>query len=558
MTFLPIVERELRVAARHASTYWSRVSAALVCIVISAYFLYFSGVAASQLGITLFRALAWLSLLYCLLAGARLTADSVSGERREGTLGLLFLTDLKGYDVVLGKLASSSLGCLYSLLAIFPILGLSLLFGGVTAWQFWSTLLALLSALFFSLAAGMLASTLCQNPRRAAALALLIILLVTLGPLVPSIALGYYCRGPTPAFWMVLSTSPVASFALLDPRVTVPMPVAKVGYWICLGSGQIAGWLCLGLSSLLVTRVWQDRLRASGRRRLRSLWERWALGTPERRNAYRRRLLEMNPFFWLASRDRLKPAYVWGALAIPAIGTAVVYFILDPHAIWQKAEGYVIFSVALQGCLKFWIGAVVVQRLADDHHNSALELLLSTPLSTRDILHGQLLALQRQFGGPILAMLAADILFCYLSIHTLYADRNGTILIYAAHMVVLVVDVWTLVWLGSWMAVSTRDARYAAGRTLFRIVVIPWAVFTALMLSFSALDLEHRWHLYMTESRMVGLWFVLSLGNDIIQLGYATNRLREDLRATAARRFAPGAPSLLDRFLGVRGPQAGE
>ena len=55
MTFLPIVERELRVAARHAPTDWSRVSAALLCIVISAYFLLFSSVAASQLGMTLFN-----------------------------------------------------------------------------------------------------------------------------------------------------------------------------------------------------------------------------------------------------------------------------------------------------------------------------------------------------------------------------------------------------------------------------------------------------------------------------------------------------------------------
>ena len=35
------------------------------------------------------------------LCAMRNTADSLSAEKREGTLGLLFLTDLRGYDVVL-------------------------------------------------------------------------------------------------------------------------------------------------------------------------------------------------------------------------------------------------------------------------------------------------------------------------------------------------------------------------------------------------------------------------------------------------------------------------
>jgi len=57
-----------------------------------------------------------------------------------GTLGLLFLTDLKGHDIVFGKLAASSVNALYSLLAIVPVLGLTLLFGGVSGTQFWRSI----------------------------------------------------------------------------------------------------------------------------------------------------------------------------------------------------------------------------------------------------------------------------------------------------------------------------------------------------------------------------------------------------------------------------------
>src|SRR6267143_384147 len=115
MTFLPIVDRELRVAARKRSTFWVSLAAALS-------------------------------------AGLFFTSDCLSEEKREGTIGFLFLTDLRGYDVVLGKLLATSLRCFYALLAVFPIIAITLLMGGVTGEQFWKTLLALVNALLVSLA----------------------------------------------------------------------------------------------------------------------------------------------------------------------------------------------------------------------------------------------------------------------------------------------------------------------------------------------------------------------------------------------------------------------
>ena len=63
----------------------------------------------SRLGQSLFATLSVIAFAYCLLAGIRYTAGALSEERREGTLGLLFLTDLRGFDVVIGKLAVTSL-----------------------------------------------------------------------------------------------------------------------------------------------------------------------------------------------------------------------------------------------------------------------------------------------------------------------------------------------------------------------------------------------------------------------------------------------------------------
>src|SRR4051794_17177315 len=106
MTFLPIVGRELLVAARRAGTYWTRFFAASAVMVIAVLLLLADQRRSpAQLGHHIYVALAILALAFSMLAGIFLTADCLSEEKRNGTLGLLFLTELRSVDVVLGKLA---------------------------------------------------------------------------------------------------------------------------------------------------------------------------------------------------------------------------------------------------------------------------------------------------------------------------------------------------------------------------------------------------------------------------------------------------------------------
>src|SRR6266576_5456157 len=121
MTFLPIVDRELRVASRRRSTYWIRAGAATGVMVLGAWlFLMMRHEPSRQVAMALFGILTGSAALYSLLSGVRSTSDCLSQEKRDGTLGLLFLTDLKGHDVVLGKLAATSLKGFYGLLAVLP------------------------------------------------------------------------------------------------------------------------------------------------------------------------------------------------------------------------------------------------------------------------------------------------------------------------------------------------------------------------------------------------------------------------------------------------------
>jgi|SRR6266581_7968593 len=157
MTFLPVVDRELRVAARRRGTYWTRLLFVLVCAGIVGLVLMFAWAmqgGTSGIGAGLFYFLTLITLGFSALAGVFLTADCLSEEKREGTLGLLFLTDLKGYDVVLGKLLATSVPAIYGVLAVFPVLAITLTMGGVTAGEFWRMTLVFMNTLFFSLSVG--------------------------------------------------------------------------------------------------------------------------------------------------------------------------------------------------------------------------------------------------------------------------------------------------------------------------------------------------------------------------------------------------------------------
>src|SRR2546426_7162264 len=168
MTVLPIVARELRVASRRRATYWVRSGGALAVIVVGTwFFLMMRHERPQEVALVLFGILTGAAVLYCLLSGVRSTADCLSEEKREGTLGLLFLTDLKGYDVVLGKLLATSLVSFHGLLAVLPAFAVCFLLGGVTGGEFWRMFLVLINAFLLSLAAAMWVSALSRQARRA-------------------------------------------------------------------------------------------------------------------------------------------------------------------------------------------------------------------------------------------------------------------------------------------------------------------------------------------------------------------------------------------------------
>ena len=99
-----------------------------------------------------------------------LTADSLSRERREGTLPLLFSTSLTARGIVLGKSFVHMVRALTLWLSALPMLIVPFLLGGVTWLDVFSALILQACSLLLALSAGLLASSL--TPRLALVLLL--------------------------------------------------------------------------------------------------------------------------------------------------------------------------------------------------------------------------------------------------------------------------------------------------------------------------------------------------------------------------------------------------
>ena len=538
MTFLPIVVRELRVAARRRSTYWVRTAAALAVLIAGTWlFLMMQNSPPQVLSSWLFGLLTGAAVLYALVSGVRATSDCISGEKREGTLGLLFLTDLNGYDVVLGKLAASSLNAFYAVVAVVPVLALPLLMGGITPGEFGRMALVAVNTLFFSLTLGLLVSSLCRSANNSAGATLLLLLFFT--ALLPGIGALLEALGKTtrvePVFLL-----PSPGFTYSQAFDSSYRGAAWSAFWFSLAVVHGVGWVALVLASRIVPRAWQDKPSGVKALRWRERWRSWALGDSTERVAFRRRLLEANPFFWLASRARLKPVLVWVVLGLFA--GVWVWGLAKFKREWLNEGIYVGTALSLNGLLRFWFANEATRQLAEERRTGTLELLLSTPLEVRDILRGQLLALARQFAAPVLVVLMIECVLMFVMVSsTLSEDRELWFWLWTGGMTMLVADLVALYWLCQWQALNARNPARAAGSSLAAIMFLPWGALALVVLVIVLISVNGPPSPSLGPGFYVAVWFFLGVAADVGFGAWARHKLLTRFRVVAQQRYAPAA-----------------
>src|SRR5436190_23925330 len=170
MSVFPIIVRELRSQARQPLTHWLRMLGGLSVVAAIAVALWTIGAIKAQagnsfantvqtFGTTLFGKMNLFIFVAIWLFVPLASADAVSRERREGTLPLLYLTELRSFGIVVGKAFVHMLRSLSIFLTMAPWLMLPVVFGGVGLSDVRMALTLDFTALLLAQAAGLLAST---------------------------------------------------------------------------------------------------------------------------------------------------------------------------------------------------------------------------------------------------------------------------------------------------------------------------------------------------------------------------------------------------------------
>jgi ABC-type transport system involved in multi-copper enzyme maturation permease subunit len=418
MFFGPVLARELAIAPRRSRIYIHRAAyAAMLLLVMSTAWLVLTGTQIvrdvgdyARFGGLLFQVLAPLQLALAVFFAALSAAGAVAQEKDRRTLVLLLLTRLSNSELVLGKLAASLLHVVVLLAAGLPLFMLAALLGGVSFGQIRQVMLVTLASV---LACGSLGSTLAlwrEKTYQALALTLLVLVLwLGLGELLAAGLFGDQPAGIPAAAWAIALSPWQAGLEACRPfasPVTFPGPLQNP-VWVFL-LAALAGSAVLNLVAVARVRAWntarEDRPpqaaeeAGSGEQGAasREFSGEACPGLPglpgERATAGGRRVWD-NPVLWREIRTWaygrrmlvLRLAY----LLVFAVAAASFCWMVrggQPLGVGQAAAALlplVLLSLVL-------VNAQAVTSLTAERDARALDLLLVTDLTPREIIFGKL------------------------------------------------------------------------------------------------------------------------------------------------------------------------
>lgn len=434
----PLFQKEVRVHGRRGATYWTRSLYCLLLLGVMVVFYlsisrgYPQGTTERMQNLQLFApmltiTMAWVQFLALPLLGAGLCAPTVSEEVRTGTLATLLTTPLTASQIIVGKMAGAivQLGVLALIGA--PLLLAARVFGGVRADAVIAVTCVSLSTAFLACALGVLFSTLSRRAAGATVLAIIAVAAIVLLPLfvqylcaLAGISTSASPTLSTPAFlvgWGVpaasvtlpsvsevatYTASPVALFRV-SMDVVGSMGMAGAGtsrsIWVICSIYQAAlAFGVLLLSSALLRGV----MRRMSEGRAAALPEPAPPGAPASSARTPRRaprVVADDPVVWREVRmPGVRSRVLRRLAALGALGIPVLIFSLAGVG---DREVYIGLSVTAS-ILVLVIGAAgTAGGITGERESRTWDLLLTTPLSARQIILGKFIgALRRQWFIP--------------------------------------------------------------------------------------------------------------------------------------------------------------
>jgi ABC-type transport system involved in multi-copper enzyme maturation permease subunit len=341
-------------------------------------------------GRSIYSSIAMIELAMVLLVAPAATAGAVCLDKARGTLDHMLVTDLSNAEIVLGKLGVRLIPVLGLIACVLPVVALASLLGGIDPIALLGSFLTAIGCAFVGCSLAMVLSVYGRKTHEVLMMTYLIVVLWALLPVWLEIASFLVVGRPRGLFSPaveneILLCCPLHLMSLPYRRPAQASPMIYLGF--------LAG--CLGVSAAFVAlataRVRRVALRQAGRPAggpllrsgLRHLFSRWNLPGPS---------MDPNPVAWREwhrARPSLMMRVVWGVYT--ALGLLWVYLAARPSNAPAGIHNDMIafmcgFQVAV-GLLLLSVGAAT--SLAEERVRGGLDVLLSTPISTRSILAGK-------------------------------------------------------------------------------------------------------------------------------------------------------------------------
>ncbi|MGN6385186.1 MAG: ABC transporter permease [Verrucomicrobiota bacterium] len=455
MVIFSIIHRELISAARKRATYLARSASAGIALLVFAIVFETHHTSMWRLGNDLLQVIALFAFVEAFIAGARFTSDCISEEKREGTIGLLFLTHMSALEVVVGKLVTRSLGAIYNLTAIMPVFWLCILVGGVTWRQIIAITVLLFCTTIFSLSCGIYISCRGMQEKQVLIGSLALPAAVYVLPLILWSTLNLVFQD-NPAVQTLLLFSPI--YAHKSALYNLTPGLFYTCAWIALLSLL---FILLGARHLKRTSlsVVEESHGPNTSRELRILHLRPRLV---------RLLGSANPAHWLAWQRQNRKSHF--AFCIVALFFGLIVRILLISKAHYGPPVAIFGTYFLHATYKFMVTAEAARQLNHDRRSGALELLLSTPLTPNAIVSGAYDSTQH-----LLRPAAICLAICNL---TWMSDReffNDVGVFLPCSVILIFADTFALTWRG--MAIGLRGDSYVKSvmRAYLQVMLLPIA-----------------------------------------------------------------------------------
>ncbi len=409
-----------------------------------------------------------------------ITAGTITSEKEQGTLVLLMLTPMRPWELVAQKYLSRLIAMGGFLLLALPLFAVALSLGGIDEDSMWAGLYLLVVTLLQVGAVSIAVSAWCRGSTMAFFLSYVVVATMYLGiPLIGEVLRNSSMYGRSYGNGLLTGTildvehwQFICPAFLFDARPDGRVLLASVPAWISVAAFLLIARFALirraaltGANPLLRCFRWLDH---AFNRIDRRMGRKVAVDLPA-----------MDPVAWReVNRRSLANVRYLVRIFLP-VHVCLFFLLVGMGTNQVGGDGYAVLSCVLLSLSVLVLVVMGAGVVATERSQQTLEVLLTTPMSARDIVRQKVRALTRM--RWVLTVLLLEILVFRLLVETRsrWDDSSDVARVLGAAEAAIVIPP-AFAWMAAWIGLRVR--RHGRAVIIAIVAAVGWSVGVGLLL----------------------------------------------------------------------------